>query len=66
MSDWLKLGISIAGFAIITWSMVQQHDYRIQKLEDGFETHLAKHDDQNQKLQQTLTQIQIELSKLTK
>lgn len=66
MSDWIKLGLSLAGFAIITWSMVQQHDYRIQKLEDGFEAHLAKHDDQNVQIQKTLTQIQIDLSKLTK
>lgn len=66
MSDWIKLGLSLAGFAIITWSMVQQHDYRLQKLEDGFESHLMKHDDQNVQIQKTLTQIQIDLSKLTK
>jgi hypothetical protein len=66
MSDWVKLGLTLAGFAIITWSMVQQHDYRIQKLEDGFETHLAKHEDQNAQIQKTLTQIQIELSRLSK
>ena len=66
MNDWVKLGITIAGFGIITWSAVQQHEYRIGKLEDGFETHLLKHEDQNAKIQQTLTQIQIELSKLSK
>jgi hypothetical protein len=66
MSDWVKLGLSLAGFAIITWSMVQQHDYRIQKLENSVDTHLAKHEDQNEQIQKTLTQIQIDLSKLAK
>ena len=66
MNDWVKLGITVAGFGIITWSAVQQHEYRIGKLEDGFEAHLLKHEDQNAKIQQTLTQIQIELSKLSK
>lgn len=66
MNDWVKLGITVAGFGIITWSAVQQHEYRIGKLEDGFETHLQKHEDQNAQIQKTLTQIQIELSKITK
>lgn len=66
MSDWVKLGLSLAGFAIITWSMVQQHDYRIQKLENSVDAHLAKHEDQNEQIQKTLTQIQIDLSKLAK
>lgn len=66
MSDWVKLGLSLAGFAIITWSMVQQHDYRIQKLENSVDAHLAKHEDQNEQIQKTLTQIQIELSRLGK
>lgn len=66
MSDWVKLGLSLAGFAIITWSMVQQHDFRIQKLENSVDAHLAKHEDQNEQIQKTLTQIQIELSRLAK
>lgn len=66
MNDWVKLGLALAGYAILTWSLVQQHEYRISKLEEGFESHLSKHDEQNQQIQKTLTQIQIDLSKLTR
>ena len=66
MNDWVKLGLALAGYAILTWSLVQQHEYRLDKIEDGMEQHLQKHEEQNQKIQSTLTQIQIEISKLTK
>jgi hypothetical protein len=66
MSEWLKLALTVGGFAIVTWSMVQQHEYRLDKIEDAMETHLSKHEEQNTQIQKTLTQIQIELSKLTR
>lgn len=66
MSEWLKLALTVGGFAVVTWSMVQQHEYRLDKIEDAMETHLAKHEEQNSQIQKTLTQIQIDLSKLTK
>lgn len=66
MTDWLKmLGSAVIAVAV-AWSMLQQHDYRLGKLEDSFEQHLLKHDDQNTQIQKTLTQIQIELSRLSK
>ena len=66
MTDWLKM-LASAGIAVaMAYSMLQQHDYRINRLEDSLETHLQKHDDQNQQIQKTLMQIQIDLNKLTK
>lgn len=66
MSEWLKLALTVGGFAVVTWSMVQQHEYRLDKIESSMETHLLKHEEQNQQIQKTLTQIQIDLSKLTR
>ena len=66
MSEWLKLALTVGGFAVVTWSMVQQHEYRLDKIESSMETHLSKHEEQNQQIQKTLTQIQIELSRLTR
>ncbi len=31
MSDWIKIGLTLAGFAIITWASVQQHEYRLDQ-----------------------------------
>lgn len=64
MNDWLKLGITVLGFGIITWSAVQQHEYRLDKLEQSFEEHLDKHDEQNVAMMRSLTQIQIDVSRL--
>lgn len=66
MSEWLKLALTVGGFAVVTWSMVQQHEYRLDKIESSMETHLLKHEEQNNQIQKTLTQIQIDLSKLTR
>jgi|GEM_PF-2932353 len=63
MTDWIKLVFTLAGVAIITWSSVQNLEYRMTKLESGFEEHLDKHDAQYDQIQKTMTQIQIELSR---
>jgi len=63
MSDWLKLAITLIGVGIITWSTVQNLEYRMTKLESGFEEHLDKHDIQYDNIQKTMTQIQIELTR---
>jgi hypothetical protein len=57
MSDWMKIGLTLAGFAIITWSMVQQHEYR-------FEMHLAAHDEQFKEISKTLHDIDVTLARM--
>ena len=64
MSDWIKIIVAIAGVAIVTWAAVQQHDYRIAQLESSFREHLDKHDEQNQKIQQSLHDIDMTLARL--
>lgn len=61
MSDLLKMTGMIAGVGVAMYVMVQQHDYRIGKLESSVEQHLLKHERQNDEIQKTLTQIQIHL-----
>jgi hypothetical protein len=65
MSDWLKLALTIAGTAILMWTMVQQHEFRIEKLEHSLDQHFLKHDEQYNKIQQTLLDIQLKLGRLT-
>lgn len=65
MNDWLKLGVTILGFGIITWSAVQQHEYRLDKLEHSLEVHLDKHEEQNAALIKGITQLQIDVGRLT-
>lgn len=64
MSEWVKLGLTLLGFAVITWASVQQHEYRLTKIESSLTDHLKKHDEQNEQLQRLLTQIQVDLGKL--
>jgi hypothetical protein len=45
--------------------MVQQHEYRLGQLEDGFKTHLEKHDDQYREIQKSLREIDLTLTRLT-
>ena len=64
MSDWMKIGLTLAGFAVITWSMVQQHEYRLEKLEHSFETHLTAHDDEFKEISKTLHDIDVTLARM--
>ena len=66
VNDWIKMLGSAAIAVAMAWSMLQQHDYRINKLEDNFEAHMVKHDAQFAENQQTLKRIEIELTRLQK
>ena len=66
MNDWAKIALVIAGTAIVTWSAVQQHEYRISKIEDSFESHLLRHEDQSREIQQSLKKIELDLTRLQK
>lgn len=65
MSDWMKIGLTVCGFAIVTWASVQQHEYRIDKLEHSFDAHLQKHDDQYREIQQTMREVEIALTRMS-
>lgn len=66
MTDWLKLAIGLGGYAILTWHLVQQHEYRISKLESGFEQYLDKQQEQISGIQKTLVQLQIEVGRINR
>ena len=63
--DWVKIGITLLGVAVTVYVMVQQHDYRLGRLEDGMERHLATHETQYREIEQTLVQIQIGLGRIS-
>lgn len=65
MSDWLKIGLTILGVAVTVYVMVQEHDFRIARLETGFDKHLSTHEAQYKEIEGTLTQIQIGLGRLS-
>ena len=64
MMRWLELVIPIAAAVLTAWSMIQQNTYRIDKLEDGFEKHLEKHEIQQKQFQETLYAIQRSVDRL--
>jgi hypothetical protein len=64
MSDWIKIGLTLAGAAFLVWSMVQQHEYRLNQLEDGFKGHLDKHDEQYKDIQKSLRDIDLMLTRM--
>jgi len=64
MGDWLKIGLTLAGFAVITWASVQQHEYRLGQLEASFKDHLDKHDEQYRDIHKSLREIDLSLTRL--
>lgn len=66
MSDWIKIGLTLAGFGIVMWSSIQNLEYRVDKIENTLEQHLDKHEAQYSDIQKTLKDIQIELTRMQK
>ena len=66
MNEWIKLGVTLLGFGILTWSSVQKLEYRVDKIETTLEQHLEKHEAQYDDLQKTLRGIAIDLARLQK
>ena len=66
MSDWIKIGLTLAGFGIVTWSSVQNLEYRVDKIENTLETHLEKHDAQNREILRSLQDMELQLTRLQK
>lgn len=65
MQEWVKIGASVLGAALVVWTMLQQHEYRLGKLEGGFETHLDKHEEQYRDIQKSLREIDLTLTRMT-
>ena len=67
--EWIIAIVSIAatavGSALITWSSVQTHEYRLDQVESRFEAHLKTHDEQNKAIQQSLLEIKEALGRLS-
>jgi transcriptional regulator NrdR family protein len=61
MSDFVKMAGMVIGVAVTMYVMLQQHEYRLSRVESTIEQHLQKHELQNEAIQKTLTQIQIQL-----
>lgn len=61
---WIELVIPILAAALTAWSMIQNNSYRLDKLEDGFEKHLEKHEIQQKQFQETLYAIQRSVDRL--
>lgn len=65
MSDWLKIAGTVLAAVFAVWSLVQQHEYRLGQLEEGFKSHLDKHDDQYKEIQKSLREIDLTLTRLS-
>ena len=64
MTRWIELILPIMAAMLTAWSMIQTNSYRLDKLEDGFEKHLEKHEIQQKQFQETLYAIQRSVDRL--
>lgn len=65
MGEWAKIGLTLAGAAMIAWNMVQKHEYKILGLEEAFATHLQKHDENIREIKTGLDQLHFDIIRLT-
>lgn len=64
MSDWIKLALTAAGSIAVVWNMVQQHEYRIDKVETAFDKLLEAHNQDLKEIRQSLNVIDLKLTRM--
>ena len=64
MSYWIKLALTAAGSIAVVWNMVQQHEYRIDKVETAFDKHLEAHNQDLKEIRQSLNVIDLKLTRM--
>lgn len=65
MGEWAKIGLTLAGAAVIAWNMVQKHEYQIVGLEEAFTTHIQKHDEAIREIRTGLDQLHYDIIRLS-
>lgn len=66
MSEWIKIALTLSGFAVLTWNSVQTLEYRVDKIETTLEQHLNKHEAQYADIQKSLRDIELQLTRMQK
>ena len=64
MTDWLKIGVGAAGAVVVAWTMIQQHEYRLGQIEEGFRTHIVEYNAQYRDISKTLHDIDVSLARM--
>ena len=64
MQKWLEAGLIILGATLTTYSLIQNHDYRIKQLEVSLENHKEKHDQQFKEVEIRLSRIELAINRI--
>ena len=64
MNEWIKYILGIAAAALITWNMVQVHEYRLGKIETAFAGHIEAHEKDIEEIKDSLEAIHIDITRL--
>ena len=64
MQKWLEAGLIILGATLMTYSLIQNHDYRIKQLEISLENHKDKHDLQFKEVETRLSRIELAIGRI--
>ena len=65
MSDWIKLGLTVAVSIAVFWNMVQQHEYRLTQVEAVLGKHLDSNERDLKEIRSSLNKIEMSLAHIT-
>jgi len=65
MSDWIKLGLTVAISIAVFWNMVQQHEYRLTQVEAVLGKHLDSNERDLKEIRSSLNKIEMSLAHIT-
>jgi len=64
MERWLEAALVIFGATITTYALIQNHDYRIGRLETGLNEHIDKHELQAKEIDARLGRIELAIGRI--
>ena len=64
MDKWIEAALIIFGATVTTYALIQNHDYRINKLEYGLSEHIDKHELQAKEIDSRLGRIELAIGRI--
>lgn len=62
--SWVQVAFVIIGVAVTMYVLQQQHEYRLNSLEQSYYSHIQKHEDTIQEIRNSINAIRVEIARL--
>lgn len=64
MIKWAEVILALMGAAFVSYAMLQNHEYRLGRIESSLDKHLLQHEALNAQLMNAVNQTQVDVAEI--